>query len=55
MIQLLVSLIKVRKRRVPRTDPWDTPLTTGSLLDDSPPAAFRALRFPQPIKEITTI
>ena len=36
MIQLLVSLINVRKRRVPRTDPWGTPLTTGSLLDDSP-------------------
>jgi hypothetical protein len=30
------SLINVRKRRDPRTDPWGTPLTTGSLLDDPP-------------------
>ena len=40
------SLINVRKRRCPRTDPWGTPLTTGSLLDDShqeQPAAFCCL------------
>jgi len=30
------SLMKRRNRRGPSTEPWGTPLTTGTLSDDSP-------------------